>query len=100
MRDLWRAEHVVGPDATPDDVRLARAQLLTVLERSAAIGRPAHLPHAGVPLDPLHPERWVELSAAETSDESVQRARPSRYLLGGQPAEIAQEPRPSLLGRH
>lgn len=52
---LWLAENAVCADAPPDDVWVAGAQLVAVLEGGTAVGSPDHLPHARISLHSLDP---------------------------------------------
>jgi hypothetical protein len=54
------AKHRMRADAAPDDVHLAGLNLVSVFEGRAAIRRPAHLPYAGVSLNPLDAQPWME----------------------------------------
>jgi hypothetical protein len=59
----------MGPDPSPDHMRLARDDLWAVLKRGTAIGRPAHFPDAGTSLHALDPEPRIEVLGPYTKDE-------------------------------
>lgn len=82
----------MGADATPDDVRRATLDLVSVLEGGAAVRRPSHLPDTWVSLDPLDTQARVEDAGPETRDKEIQRPLPCRNLRRGQALEVTQEP--------
>lgn len=64
-------EDRVSPDPAPDDVRMTRMNLVSILEGGTAVVSPRHLPHAGMALDPLDAKARMEALAAtrEVGDE-------------------------------
>jgi hypothetical protein len=74
----------VGAYPPPDDVRLARTNLIAVFESGATIRRPTHLPDAGVALDPLDSQPRMKALPAigEISDEACNRFAEGSLLLG------------------
>ncbi len=72
----------MGPEPAPDDVRLARFDLVAVLECRPAIGSPGHLEDSGCALDTFDPERLAELtSGLEVLDELRDRPQERGLLL-------------------
>lgn len=66
----WLLEDLVGADAPPDDVRIARNDWLSILERGAPVGCPRHLEHTRSAFHALDPQALPELSAtAKVLDE-------------------------------
>jgi hypothetical protein len=78
----------MGADSTPDDVRLAGLDLVSVLEGCAAIRRPSHLPHAGV-LDTLDAQARIKRADTKALDEDVEGSLPRCDLCCGQALEVS-----------
>src|ERR1035441_4610684 len=89
-------------DAPPNDMRLTRPNLAAVLEGRTTVQRPCHLPHAGVPLHPLHPQaRTKALTAAgKVGDELRYRLAECPLLLRGEPVPVTPERREDFTRRH
>src|SRR5438270_3056354 len=91
------AEDVVGSDATPHDVRLARHDLGAVLKGGSAVGCPGHLPDAGMSLDALDTEAGAKgLALSQLRDEVADGGAESALLVGRKPIPIAPERREDL----
>jgi hypothetical protein len=70
-------------------VRLARLDLVSVLEGGAAVRRPCHLPNAWVSSDSLDAQAWLEKTRAKTRDKEIQRSLPCRDLRCRKVLEVA-----------
>lgn len=79
----------MGANSTPDDVRLAGLDLVSVLEGCAAIWRPSHLPHTGVSLHTLDAQARIKRADTKALDEDVQDALPRDDLCCGQALEVS-----------
>jgi hypothetical protein len=90
----------MGPDPSPDHMRLAGDDLVAVLKCGAAIGRPAHLPNANAPLHAFDPEAGVEVLHGDTEDEELQRGEKRCSLVWLEGCPVPQEPGKLVVGRH
>jgi hypothetical protein len=78
----------MSADAAPNDVRLAGLNLVAVLEGRTPIRRTRHLPHAGIALDALDSQAWIERANPQAGDKEVQCALPRCDLCSGEALEV------------
>ena len=88
----------MSADPAPDDVRLARVNLVAVLERGPPVRRPAHLPDARVSLHPLDAEAGMETLPAfrQIGDEDRYGLTEGPLLLRRESIPVAPERRRTL----
>lgn len=67
-------------DATPDDVPLAGADCVAVLEEGAAIRSPCYLPKLFTASKALHAQAWAGRTMAEIVDEFGDSGEEERLL--------------------
>lgn len=97
---LQTPEDLVRADPAPDHVRIAGADLVAVVERRTAVGRPGDLPDAGVALDALDAQRGVDAARPEAGDQAPHRSLPRCLLRLRQPSVVTSKTRDRLEGRH
>lgn len=82
----------MGPDTTPNDVRFAGQNFLTVFEGCATVWRPCQFPDSFVALDALDSERWTELSGPQIRHEAISASEEDPLLGWSQPIEVISKP--------
>ena len=82
----------MASDAAPNDVWIARPDLLAVLESRPAVGRPGELPHTALTPDAFDAQLRIKLLGTKTGDESADRVQERLALLACQSLVLAQEP--------
>jgi hypothetical protein len=94
-------EDRVRPDASPDDVSLARPNRISVMKRGSRITAPRHLKDTGCALHSLHPEASPKWPASfEVSYEAHNRVKECSLFAAREGFEIATEPRHPLICWH